>query len=89
MIMKKQHFQKRLTLKATRISQLNGIYGGNNANEPVGQNPYEGFTKNPCIISDVNTCITVKPCPVQQTQAIRCGHTIGNGLDINGNPCTY
>jgi hypothetical protein len=88
MIMKKQSFQKKLVLKSTRISRLSQIYGGNlnvNANEPVDAEPIR-FTENPCIISDVDTCKTVDPC---QIQAIRCGHTIGNGQNPDGTPCKF
>lgn len=77
--MKKQNFQKRLALKSTRISHLTNIYGGNT---PVR------FTENPCIISDVETCKTVTE-PIKLTQAIRCGHTIGNGQNPDGTPCTF
>ncbi|MEM6685640.1 MAG: hypothetical protein AAF617_07555 [Bacteroidota bacterium] len=88
--MKKQNFQKKLTLKSTRISNLSTIYGGNvAANVPVGGDVPVRFTENPCYITDMNTCQTVKPCQEPKTQAIRCGHTIGNGQDTNGNPCTY
>ncbi|WP_298519569.1 hypothetical protein [uncultured Kordia sp.] len=75
--MKKQNFKKKLSLKTTRISSLsnsNTVYGGN---IPVR------FTDNPCIISDVDNCTT------KQTQAIRCGHTIGNGQNPDGTPCTF
>ena len=78
--MKKQNVHQKLSLNATRISQLsnlNKIYGGADAVR---------FTENPCIISDVETCQTE---PVKITEAIRCTHTIGNGLDIDGNPCKY
>ncbi|PTX60004.1 hypothetical protein C8N46_10710 [Kordia periserrulae] len=76
--MKKQHFQKKLALKATRVSNLTAINGGNT---PVR------FTENPCIISDVETCTTVQE-PVKLTEALRCTHTIGNGLNPDGTPCT-
>ncbi|WP_046743066.1 hypothetical protein [Kordia zhangzhouensis] len=78
--MKKQNLQQKLSLHVTRISQLsnlNLIYGGQDAVR---------FTKNSCVISDVETCQTE---PIKITEAIRCTHTLGNGLDINGNPCTY
>ncbi|MEM6720808.1 MAG: hypothetical protein AAF611_15870 [Bacteroidota bacterium] len=87
--MKKQNFHKKLVLKSTRISRISQIYGGNVAvgvNIPISE-PIR-ITENPCIISDVNTCQTVKPCP-KQTQAIRCGHTIGNGQNPDGTPCTF
>jgi len=80
--MKKQKFEKRLSLKARKISNLsitNTVYGGLVAVR---------FTENPCIISDVNTCQTVTD-PVKQTEAIRCGHTIGNGQNPDGTPCKY
>ncbi|WP_298519572.1 hypothetical protein [uncultured Kordia sp.] len=32
-------------------------------------------------------CSSVFLCEI--TQYHRCGHTIGNGQDENGNPCTY
>ncbi|WP_420570727.1 hypothetical protein [Kordia sp.] len=73
--MKKQHFQKKLSLKSRKISKLttnHEIIGGRT------------FTCNPCIISDVNTCTTEKP-----TQAIRCGHSIGNGQNPDGTPCNH
>lgn len=81
--MKKQNFQKKLVLKTTTISSianLNSIRGGIDV--------AVRFTENPCIISDVDTCTTVTE-PIKITNALRCTHTIGNGLDINGNPCTY
>lgn len=80
--MKKQNFQRKLSLKTTRISQLtnmSSIFGGA---VPVR------FTENPCIISDVNTCQTVTE-PIKVTEALYCTHTIGNGQDGNGNPCKY
>lgn len=85
MTMKKQKFQKKLALKSTRISNLYMIYGGSvnvNANTPVR------FTENPCIISDVDTCKTVTE-PVKLTKALYCGHTIGNGQNPDGTPCTF
>ena len=75
--MKKQRLEKKLFLRTTKISHLSTpekIIGGRT------------ITCNPCIISDVKTCQTV---PVPITDAICCTHTIGNGLDIDGNPCTY
>jgi len=81
--MKKQNFQKKLVLKTTTISaisNLNTVRGGAVA--------VARFTENPCIISDVDTCKTVTE-PIKLTEELRCTHTIGNGLDINGNPCTY
>lgn len=87
--MKKQNFQKKLNLKSTRISNLSKIYGGNVAAANADADVHAYFTENPCIISDVDTCKTVKPCPVEVTQAIRCGHTIGNGQNPDGTPCTY
>ncbi|WP_162819740.1 hypothetical protein [Kordia sp. SMS9] len=80
--MKKQNFQKKLALKATKISKLTAIYGGNvNVNEPIR------FTRNPCIISDVDTCKTVTE-PIKLTEALYCTHTIGNGQNPDGTPCT-
>ncbi len=75
-------------LKTTQISNLsnpNAIFGGNIA---VGGNIPIRLTENPCIISDMNTCQTVTE-PIKLTEAIRCTHTIGNGQDGNGNPCTF
>ncbi len=80
--MKKLNFQRKLSLKTTRISRLsnmNTIFGGMVAVR---------FTENPCIISDVNTCQTVTE-PIKITEALYCTHTIGNGQDGNGNPCKY
>ena len=73
--MKKQNFQKKLNLKSRKISNLTTkreIIGGRT------------LTCNPCIISDVETCTSIK-----QTQAIRCGHTIGNGQNPDVTPCTH
>ncbi|KAB8151136.1 hypothetical protein EZY14_019860 [Kordia sp. TARA_039_SRF] len=78
--MKKQHFQKKLALKATRVSDLTNLYGGNT------QTPVR-FTDNPCIISDMETCKTVTE-PIKLTEALRCTHTIGNGQNPDGTPCT-
>ena len=88
MIMKKQNFHKKLLLKTTRISHLsnlNTIYGGNIA---VGGNDPVRLTENPCIISDMDTCQTVTE-PIKPTEAIRCTHTIGNGQNPDGTPCTF
>ena len=83
--MKKQNFKTKLAFKTTTISavsNLNRIHGG--ANVVVIR-----FTENPpCIISDMNTCKTVTD-PIKITEQLRCTHTIGNGLDIDGNPCAY
>jgi hypothetical protein len=81
--MKKQNFQKKLVLRTTTISSVSNlsiIRGGVVAVR---------FTDNPCIISDVETCKTVTPQPIKLTEALYCTHTIGNGQDGNGNPCTY
>ncbi|MBC8755555.1 hypothetical protein H2O64_12835 [Kordia sp. YSTF-M3] len=83
--MKKQNFQKKLVFRTTTISNvtnLNRIRGG------VGGVAVR-FTDNPCIISDVETCKTVTQEPIKLTEALYCTHTIGNGQDGNGNPCTY
>ena len=80
--MKKQKFQKRLSLKARKISNLsilNTVSGGIVAVR---------FTENPCIISDVNTCQTVTE-PIKITEALYCTHTIGNGQNPDGSPCTF
>ncbi|MFK7747737.1 MAG: hypothetical protein AB8B65_05070 [Kordia sp.] len=77
--MKKQKFEKRLSLKARKVSNLTtqqAIIGGGS------------FTCNPCIISDVNTCQITEE-PIKITQAIRCGHTIGNGQNPDGTPCNF
>ena len=77
--MKKQKLERRLSLKTRKISNLSrqqSIVGG------------ATLTCNPCVISDVNTCPTVTD-PIKITQAIRCGHTIGNGQNPDGTPCKF
>jgi hypothetical protein len=80
--MKRQHFKTKLLLRTTRISDLSIL------NKVSGGFVAVRFTDNPCIISDVNTCKTVTE-PIQITEALYCTHTIGNGQDGNGNPCTF
>ena len=73
--MKKQKFEKKLSLKARKISNLTtqrAIIGGGS------------FACNQCIISDVDTCTSIKI-----TRQLRCGHTIGDGQNPDGTPCTY
>lgn len=80
--MKKQNFNKKLALKTIQISNLS------NLRNILGGNVAVRFTENPCIISDVNTCQTVTE-PIKLTEAIRCTHTIGNGQNPDGTPCTF
>jgi len=73
--MKKQKFEKRLCLKARKISNLTmqeGIKGGATL--------ACGLTDN-CFPSNFKTCGT--------TDYPRCTHTIGNGQNPDGTPCTY
>ncbi len=73
--MKKQKFEKRLCLKARKISSLNaqeGIKGG----ATLICTPTVG-----CPPSNFKTCGT--------TDYPRCTHTIGNGQNPDGTPCTF
>lgn len=73
--MKKQKFEKRLSLTVRKISNLSmqaEIIGGRT------------LTCNFCLITDEKTCQIV---PL--TEAHRCTHTIGNGQNPDGSPCTF
>jgi len=72
--MKKQKFEKKLCLRVRKISQLS------NLETIIGGRT---LTCNPCIISDVKTCQPLF------TEAHRCTHTIGNGQNPDGTPCTF
>jgi hypothetical protein len=76
--MKKQKFEKKLSLRARKISNF------------IEQSAIVGGATMLCVTQPNTLSYIELGCnTIAITQAIRCGHTIGNGKNPDGTPCTY